>query len=122
MKPTAWHDMSESDMTEPEALKAMAALAQETRLRVFRLLIVAGAQGLTPGQLCEALSTPPSALSFHLKELVRAKLIHAERRGRHLIYRATIAQMNALLGFLTAHCCQGEPCLVVPARLDCTPS
>lgn len=113
------HESDGAALSETAVLKALAALAQETRLRVFRLLIVAGTEGLTPGQLCEALHTSPTALSFHLKELMRADLIHAKRHGRHLIYRAAIPQMNALLGFLTAHCCRGEPCLTVPTPLDC---
>jgi DNA-binding transcriptional ArsR family regulator len=106
-------------MEEAEVVKAMAALAQETRLRIFRLLVVAGPDGLTPGQMSEALGAAPTALSFHLKELTHAGLIASERDGRHLIYRASIPLMNELLGFLTAHCCQGQACLDTPAKLDC---
>lgn len=107
-------------MEEAEVVKAMAALAQETRLRVFRLLVVAGPQGLTPGHMSEVLGAAPTALSFHLKELSHAGLIACERDGRHLIYRASIPMMNDLLGFLTAHCCQGEACLETPTRIDCS--
>lgn len=107
-------------MDEADVVKAMAALAQETRLRIFRLLVVAGPNGLTPGHMSEALGAAPTALSFHLKELSHAGLIASERDGRHLIYRASIPLMNDLLGFLTAHCCQGEACLEMPAQLDCT--
>lgn len=106
-------------MEEADVVKALGALAQETRLRIFRLLVVTGPEGLTPGHLSEQLATSPTALSFHLKELSHAGLIAAERDGRNLIYRASIPQMNKLLGFLTAHCCQGQACLSSPARLEC---
>ena len=72
----------------------------------------AGPPGLTPGVLGATLDVPASTLSFHLKELVHAGLAGSERDGRHLIYRASIPQMNGLLGFLTAHCCEGQPCEV----------
>ena len=106
-------------MQETEVVKALAALAQETRLRIFRLLVVAGPDGLTPGHMSEQLGAAPTALSFHLKELSHAGLVDAERDGRNLIYRAAIPQMNDLLGFLTAHCCQGQPCLDARLALDC---
>lgn len=107
-------------MDETDVVRALSALAQETRLRVFRLLVVAGPEGLTPGQMAETLGTAPTALSFHLKELSHAGLISCERNGRHLIYRASVPLMNELLGFLTAHCCQGQPCLEAPVKLDCS--
>ena len=107
-------------MQEAEVVKALAALAQETRLRAFRLLVVAGPEGLTPGQMSEELGTAPTALSFHLKELSHAGLVAVERDGRHLIYRAAIPLMNDLLGFLTAHCCQGQACLEGSTKLDCS--
>lgn len=107
-------------MEEAEVIKALAALAQETRLRIFRLLVVAGPDGRTPGHMSDELGTAPTALSFHLKELSHAGLIAAERDGRNLIYRASIPTMNDLLGFLTAHCCQGQACLDTPAKLDCS--
>ena len=107
-------------MEEAQVVKAMAALAQETRLRIFRLLVVAGPSGLTPGRMSEVLGTSATALSFHLKELSHAGLIAAERDGRNLIYRASIPLMNDLLGFLMAHCCQGLPCLETPTKLDCS--
>ena len=86
----------------------MAALAQPARLRLFRSLVVAGAQGLTPGRLGELLALPASTLSFHLKELSHAGLVAVQRDGRSLIYRASFARMRDLLGYLTAHCCQGQ--------------
>lgn len=99
-------------MDEADVVRALGALAQETRLRIFRMLVVAGPKGVLPGQMAEALGSSPTALSFHLKELVHAGLASSERDGRHLIYRAHFAQMNGLLGFLTAHCCEGQPCEV----------
>lgn len=107
-------------MEEAEIVKALGALAQETRLRVFRLLVVAGPEGLTPGHMSEELRASPTALSFHLKELNHAGLIDVERDGRNLIYRAHFERMNALLGYLTEHCCAGQPCEVSPqACADC---
>jgi ArsR family transcriptional regulator, arsenate/arsenite/antimonite-responsive transcriptional repressor len=97
-------------MDETLAVKSLAALAQDTRLRIFRALVVQGPQGLTPGQLSESLGVAGTALSFHLKELSHAGLVSQERTGRYLIYRAEFGAMNDLLQFLTAHCCQGAPC------------
>jgi DNA-binding transcriptional ArsR family regulator len=99
-------------MNEAEVVRALGALAQETRLRIFRMLVVAGPQGVLPGRMADELGTSPTAISFHLKELVHAGLASSERDGRHLIYRAQFAQMSTLLGFLTAHCCEGQPCEV----------
>ena len=97
---------------EAGAVKALAALAQAQRLRAFRALVVAGPEGLTPGAIAEQLGVGASALSFHLKELANAGLVASEPRGRNLIYRASFEQMNALLAYLTEHCCQGEACAV----------
>ena len=97
-------------MEEQTVLKALTALSQAHRLRVFRALVVAGQAGLTPGQIAEAQQIPAATLSFHLKELVQAGLLTQERQGRSLIYRADFTRMNALLAFLTENCCQGEPC------------
>lgn len=99
-----------SPVEEAVAVKALAALAQAQRLRAFRALVVAGPDGLTPGVIAEQLGSSPSALSFHLKELVNAGLVSCEPRGRNLIYRADFARMNSLLGYLTQHCCQGASC------------
>ena len=98
-------------MEEKAAIEALAALAHPARLRLFRLLVVAGQQGLTPGAMVEQLELPAATLSFHLKELMNAGLISQQRAGRDLIYRAAFEQMNALLGDLTENCCQGEACL-----------
>lgn len=94
-------------MQEKAALASLAALAQRMRLRIFRALVGAGPQGLTPGALSATLDVPASTLSFHLKELLYSGLVSQERDGRHLIYRPSLEQMNALLTYLTAHCCQG---------------
>jgi ArsR family transcriptional regulator, arsenate/arsenite/antimonite-responsive transcriptional repressor len=99
-----------ANLDESAALKALAALAQTQRLRAFRALVVAGPDGLTPGAMAEHLGVAPSALSFHLKELTYSGLVTSEARGRNLIYRANFSQMNGLLGYLTEHCCGGQPC------------
>lgn len=101
---------SSASMGESAAVTALAALAQPMRLRVFRALVGAAPAGLTPGVLAATLGLPPSSLSFHLKELSRAGLVEPRRSGRHIVYRPVIGHMNALLGYLTEHCCQGEPC------------
>jgi ArsR family transcriptional regulator len=95
-------------MDERAAVAALAALAQEMRLRVFRALVGAGPQGLTPGALAATLGAPGSTLSFHLRELMHAGLVSQQRDGRHLIYRPALERMNALLDYLTAHCCEAS--------------
>lgn len=105
-------------MEEKFVIQALAALAQTHRLQIFRLLVVKGPEGLTPALLGQALGLAANTLSFHLKELLHADLISQERVGRNLIYRAQFEQMNALLGFLTQNCCQGEPCLS-PSTIEC---
>jgi ArsR family transcriptional regulator len=102
-----------------EAVQALAALAQESRLAVFRALVEAGPGGLTPGDLATRLSIAANTLSFHLKELSYASLVSQERAGRNLIYRAEFARMNALLGYLSRNCCAGSVCEVNPESV-CT--
>lgn len=102
-------------MEEHDAVRSLAALAHNLRLQVFRMLVVAGPGGLTPGAIAEQLDVPGATLSFHLKELMHARLVTQKREGRNLIYRAEFEHMNALLGFLTANCCQGQPCLEASA-------
>ena len=97
-------------MKENAAVAALAALAQVARLRIFRALVGAAPDGLTPSALSATLDVPASTLSFHLKELIHADLVTVERDGRSLIYRPAIRQMNDLLGYLTDHCCQGRSC------------
>ncbi|HEY4664631.1 MAG TPA: helix-turn-helix domain-containing protein [Comamonas sp.] len=97
-------------MNEDQIIKSLAALAHQVRLRVFRALVVAGAEGLTPSVLAEQLEVGSTALSFHLKELVNAGLVTQERISRNLIYRADFGQMNGVLGYLTENCCAGAGC------------
>ena len=99
-----------NDMDEGLAVKALAALAQTSRLRVFRAIVGAGPEGMQPGQLSQALDMPANTLSFHLKELHHAALVSVQREGRFLRYRADMAAMQSLVVFLTAHCCQGQGC------------
>ena len=101
------------------AVQSLAALAQPMRLRIFRALVGAAHAGLTPGDLAVELDAVPSTLSFHLKELLNAGLVTQERDGRNLIYRPALAHMNALLDYLTAHCCQGMACVPQSARKGC---
>ena len=98
-------------MNESAVVRSLAALAQEVRLHVFRALIVAGQEGLTPGAISEQLGVAPNTLSFHLKELSHAGLVSQERQGRNLVYRASFETMTELLAYLTENCCQGTACL-----------
>jgi ArsR family transcriptional regulator len=102
-------------MEETQIISALAALAQVQRLRAFKALVVAGPDGLTPSDMAAALGIAPNALSFHLKELAHAGLVTSEPRGRNLIYRAGFDTMNALLGYLTEHCCEGVACELTDA-------
>ena len=106
-------------MEEKDAIVSLAALAQPMRLRVFRALVGAGPQGMTPSALSAMLDVPASTLSFHLKELTHAGLATQQRESRNLIYRPAINQMNDLLAYLTAHCCQGVACEIT-ATPGCT--
>lgn len=97
-------------MEVKNVVAALAALAQETRLAVFRLLVQAGPGGLAATQIAEGVGIAPSLLSFHLKELMHAGLISQTREGRSLIYAANFEAMNGVLGFLTENCCGGNVC------------
>ena len=97
-------------MESEAVIKALAALAQASRLQIFRALVVTGDTGMSPGELAEQLQVLPNTLSFHLKELMNAGLVTQERDGRRLIYRVGFAQMNAVMSYLTANCCQGQAC------------
>ena len=112
--------MSIRNMEEKDAVASLAALAQGMRLRIFRALVGAGPQGMTPGALTAMLDVPASTLSFHLKELAHAGLLSQQREGRNLFYRPALDRMNDLLSYLTAHCCSGAACDVTPAT-RCTP-
>lgn len=104
----------------PAAVTALAALAQASRLAVFRHLVELGPDGAHPGDIAAALAIPPNTLSFHLKTLSHAGLVDAEPSGRHIRYRANFARMQALVGFLTDNCCGGDAARCAPAA--CAPS
>jgi ArsR family transcriptional regulator len=97
-------------MQTKSAITALAALAQESRLAIFRLLVAVGPEGLAASKIAEQLEVPSSSLSFHLKELSHAGLIVAQQDGRFIIYSANFDAMNELIAFLTESCCAGEPC------------
>jgi DNA-binding transcriptional ArsR family regulator len=97
-------------MKTPQAVKALSALAQDTRLAIYRLLVQQGPQGLSAGTIAERLDIPGATLSFHLKELAHAGMIEPRQEGRFVYYSANYAQMNSLLAYLTENCCQGESC------------
>jgi len=105
-------------MDEAKVVRALAALAQPLRLRVFRTLVGAGGCGLVPSTLSECLRVPPPTLSFHLKELVHADLVTQERQGRYLIYRASLESMNEVMGYLTSHCCKAMHCPVESPKVQ----
>lgn len=94
-------------MTEKDAIKALSALAQPTRLGIFRLLVTAGPDGLNVGVIQEHLELASATLSFHLKELTHAGLVSSRQEGRFVYYAAGMEHMNDLIGFLTENCCQG---------------
>ena len=97
-------------METNEILVALTAIAQSSRLAVFRFLVQAGEEGRPAGKIAEALDIPPSSLSFHLKELYSAGLIQQRQDGRSLIYSANYARMNAVISYLTQNCCNGQSC------------
>lgn len=97
-------------MKTNEAVGALAALAQETRLAIYRLLVEAGPNGLAAGAIAERLAVAPSSLSFHLASLTHAGLINQRRMSRSLIYAADFAAMNGLVAYLTENCCGGAAC------------
>ena len=97
-------------MDSPNALQALAALAHETRLAIFRLLVETGPDGLPAGVIAERLAIAPSSLTFHVQHLHRAGLVTQSRAGRQLIYVAGFAARNGLIAYLTENCCQGAAC------------
>jgi len=98
-------------MNSKAAVTALAALAQDSRLAIFRALVQAGPQGLAAGRIGDRTGIAPSSLSFHLKELTHATLLDVRQSGRFMIYTARFDVMDALVGFLTENCCGGVPCL-----------
>lgn len=105
------------NMEISQAVNGLAALAQESRLAIFRLLVRQGPQGIAAGALGDRLGIPPATLSFHLKALTHAGLVKNRTAGRFVYYSANFAAMNALLEFLTQDCCGGRPDLCLPAEL-----
>jgi DNA-binding transcriptional ArsR family regulator len=109
-------------MEKSAALEALSALAQESRLDIFRLLVQAGSDGMPAGKIGEQLGLPSATLAFHLKELKNAGLVTFVRNGRSLIYAAVYPTMNELLAYLTENCCQGNPAACELGGTVCTPS
>jgi ArsR family transcriptional regulator, arsenate/arsenite/antimonite-responsive transcriptional repressor len=109
-------------MNEEEVVRALAALGQIQRLKIFRALVVAGTEGQIPGVLADTLGIPAPTLSFHLKELTQAGLVTQERSSRNLIYRAAYHQVGFLLGYLTENCCAGESCVVSTSAASTSPA
>jgi DNA-binding transcriptional ArsR family regulator len=103
-----------------DAVRALGALAQESRLTIFRMLVEAGPDGLNPGVIGERTGIPAATLSFHLKELANAGLVTASPQGRFLIYAPDFGRMNEVLAFLTEACCSGHPedCLPTKAAVS----
>ena len=104
-------------MESTTVVQALTALAQASRLQIFRALVQAGPSGLTPGALAAHVDVAANTLSFHLKGLMHADLVSQERSGRHLIYRAHFDRMNAVLAYLSENCCQGQSCEVEAADI-----
>jgi ArsR family transcriptional regulator, arsenate/arsenite/antimonite-responsive transcriptional repressor len=111
-------------MQEPQAVSALSALAHQHRLRIFRLLVIAGPSGVPAGAIAEQVGISPTSTSFHLKELDRAGLIKASRDGRFIRYAVHVEGMRQLLAYLTEDCCQGQPELcgsgIAASRALCT--
>lgn len=102
-------------MKTPQAVVALASLAQDTRLAIYRLLVQQGPEGMPAGTIAERLKLPPATLSFHLKELAHAGMADSRQDGRFVFYSANYTQMNALIGYLTENCCSGATCATAPA-------
>ena len=103
-------------METNKAVKALAALAQASRLAIYRVLVSRGPEGMAAGAISERLGIPPATLSFHLKELNHAGLVSPRQAGRYVIYAANFEEMQSLVGFLTENCCGGKPCMTTKPR------
>jgi ArsR family transcriptional regulator, arsenate/arsenite/antimonite-responsive transcriptional repressor len=103
-------------MEMTQAVDALAALAQESRLKVYRLLVEAGPDGRSAGRIGEELDLPPATLSFHLAHLARTGLVRSRQEGRFVIYSADFRNMNQLVGYLTENCCGGRGCAPTPRK------
>ena len=108
-------------METKSAIRALGALAQDTRLAIFRMLVEKGLGGLAAGAIAEALELPPSSLSFHLAQLHHAGLVIQRRESRSLIYSVDFDAMNELMGYLTENCCAGGGDCLPTKRIACTP-
>jgi DNA-binding transcriptional ArsR family regulator len=106
------------NMDKSTAARSLAALAQESRLEIFRLLVQAGPEGMAAGEIAERLDIPASTLSFHMRTLTHARLVESRHESRFIFYSANFESMNALLGYLSDNCCGGRPCppLATPIR------
>jgi DNA-binding transcriptional ArsR family regulator len=115
------HDITMTKLAQPDVLAALAALAHPVRLDVFRALVQAGPDGVTPTALAALVQPEPkqSTLATHLKELVSAGLVANARAGRNVVYRADYDRMGGVIGYLTENCCAGAPCAVEPAKAVC---
>ncbi|WP_201643854.1 ArsR/SmtB family transcription factor [Paraburkholderia metrosideri] len=100
-------------------VRVLGALAHDSRLAIFRALVVAGPNGLAAGDIAQKLAVSPSSLSFHLKDLSHAELVKGRQEGRFVYYSANFDAMNGLIGFLTENCCAGEACEIAPAPSCC---
>lgn len=103
--------MYSAAMDTINAVRALGALAHESRLLIFRRLVVAGPKGMAAGEIAQQLGISPSGLSFHLKDLTHAELVVPRQEGRFVIYTANFDAMTSLIGFLTENCCAGTPCV-----------
>ncbi|HEY2967262.1 MAG TPA: metalloregulator ArsR/SmtB family transcription factor [Casimicrobiaceae bacterium] len=108
-------------MDSSTTIRALAALAQETRLALFRLLVEQGPAGLTPGRIADVLDVPPATLSFHLKELANAGLIRARQESRFIYYSADFGAINGLVAYLTENCCRATGACEPVCAPDCMP-
>jgi ArsR family transcriptional regulator, arsenate/arsenite/antimonite-responsive transcriptional repressor len=111
----------ETTMNAKQAVQALAALAHDHRLSVYRMLVEAGPAGLNAGAIAAKLKIPPSSLTFHIQNLHRAGLVTQERRSREVIYAADFTSMNALVGYLTDNCCAGSGSSCAPGE-QCVPA
>jgi DNA-binding transcriptional ArsR family regulator len=103
-------------MDAAAAVVKLAALAQESRLRIFRLLVEAGPHGMNAGAIAEALGLAPATLSFHIAHLARSGLVSSRQESRYIYYFANFPAMDELIAYLTENCCQGQPCLTRKTR------
>jgi len=107
-------------MKSKAAISSLLALAQESRLTIFRMLVQAGPNGMSAGKIGEITEIAPSSVSFHIKELVNAGLVISRKDGRFIIYTANFDSMSELIAFLTENCCGGNPCLPIATSICVT--